>query len=437
MLHMSHRTSLPSRRRFLQTSASLGLSYWVNPRPARAADSPNEKLNVAVIGVSNRGAANMSGVASQNVVALCDVDDRYLDTAIAKDFPQAKRFNDFRRMLDDMKGIDAVTVSTTDHTHAHATVRALRLGKHVYCEKPLTHTVAEARLVAAEAAKAKKATQLGTQIHATDNYRRVVELVQAGAIGTVRRVHVFVRSDYGLKPAMDKGLEIPPPFHWDLWLGPAPERKYEPLYHPMRWRKYWDFGGGALADMACHHLDLSFWALGLRHPTTIEASSPKPPDPDMTPDELTVDYHFPASGEQPPVHLTWYHALKRPQVFTELGAPKWGNGTLFVGEKGMLIADYSKFALFPEEKFKNDPRPAPSIPKSIGHHEEWIQACKDGSPTSCNFNYGGALTETALLGNVAYRTGKKLEWDAAKLTVANTPDAEKFLRREYRKGWEI
>jgi predicted dehydrogenase len=430
---MPHR---PTRRRILQSSAALALSCFVNPRPARSANSPNEKLNLAVIGVSNRGLQNLSGVASQNLVALCDVDDRFLDTAIAKDAPKARRYNDFRKLLDDARDIDAVVVSTPDHIHAHATIRALRLGKHVYCEKPLTHTVAQARLVAAEAARAKVATQLGTQIHATENYRRVVELVQAGAIGAVRRIHVFVHSGYAPQSIVDKGPNPPPAFHYDLWLGPAPELPYNPHYHPMWWRKFWHFGGGTLADMACHHLDLSFWALNLRHPTTIEATSPKPPDPDLAPDELTVDYHFPARAEQPPVHLTWYHGAKRPKVFDDLGAPKWGNGTLFVGDSGLLIADYNKHTLFPEANFRDYPRPTPAIPKSIGHHEEWIKACKDGSPTTCNFAYGATLTQCVLLGNVAHRSGKKLDWNPTTLTT-NSPQADAYLHEEYRKGWEL
>jgi predicted dehydrogenase len=429
----------PSRRRFLQTSALAGLSVWVAPRDARAADvsaSPNEKLNIGVIGVANRGGANLAGVASQNIVALCDVDDRYLDAAQSK-HPRARRFNDFRKMLDDVKELDAVVVSTADHCHAHATVMALRLGKHVYCEKPLTHTVAEARLVAQEAAKAKRATQLGTQIHAGDNYRRVVELIQSGAIGPVRRVHVFVSSRYNLKPPADTTPQPPPAFHWDLWLGPAPEQPYNPKVHPQQWRFVWDFGGGTLGDFGCHHLDLSFWALGLRHPTAVESRGPAP-DPLRPPDELQVDYHFPARGEQPPVQISWAHGAKRPAVWEELGAPKWGNGTLFVGDKGLLIADYSRYQLLPADRFKDFTPPPPSIPKTNGHHEEWIKACKEGTPTLCNFDYGGALTETALLGNVAHRAGnKRVEWDAPNLTIPNDPTATQLLRRQYRKGWQL
>jgi predicted dehydrogenase len=430
---MIHR---PSRRRFLQHSAAAGLAVWLAPAAVRAA-GPNEKLNIGVIGVTNRGGANLTGVSSENIVALCDVDDRLLGPVAAK-YAGAAKFNDFRKMIEETKNLDAVVVSTADHCHASATVMALRMGKHVYCEKPLTHTVAEARLVATEAAKANKATQLGTQIHAGDNYRRVVELIQAGAIGAVNRAHVFVTSNYGLNKITDTGAEIPPGFHWDLWLGPAAQRPFQPVYHPQQWRHFWDFGGGTLGDFGCHHLDLSFWALGIRQPTSIEAQGPAP-DPEHPPKELQVDYHFPAQGAQPPVHLTWYHGEKRPALFDEVGAPRnWGNGTLFVGDKGMLLANYGRLMLLPKEQFKDFTAPAASIAPSIGHHAEWIRACKEGTPTLCNFAYASALTETVNLGNVAHRAGnKKLEWDSIKLAVTNAPDVQPLLTREYRKGWEI
>jgi predicted dehydrogenase len=426
----------PSRRRFLKSSAAAGLALWTAPAAIRAAGA-NEKLNIGVIGVTNRGGANLAGVSGENIVALCDVDDRLLGPVAAK-YPGATKFNDFRKMIQETKSLDAVVVSTADHCHANATVMALRMGKHVYCEKPLTHTVAESRLVAAEAAKAKTATQLGTQIHATDNYRRVVEMIQSGMIGTVNRAHVFVNSNYGLSKITDAGADIPAGFHWDLWLGPANERPYQPIYHPQQWRHFWDFGGGTLGDFGCHHLDLSFWALGIRQPTSIEAHGPAP-DPDRPPNELTVDYMFPARAAQPAVHITWYQGAKRPAIFDEVAAPKnWGNGTLFVGDKGMILANYGKLLLLPAEQFKSSTPPPKTIAPSIGHHAEWIKACKEGTPTLCNFAYASALTETVNLGNVAHRAGnKKLDWDAANLTVTNVPQANAYLRREYRKGWEL
>jgi hypothetical protein len=311
---------------------------------------------------------------------------------------------------------------------------ALRLGKHVYCEKPLTHSVHEARLVAQAAASSKTATQMGTQIHAENNYRRVVEIIQSGAIGPVREVHTWAGRSWGGGDRPKEMPPVPPNLHWDLWLGPATERPYHPTYLPANWRKWWDFGGGNIADMACHHMDLPFWALKLRGPTTIEAEGP-PVHPETCPLGLIVRYEFPARGDMPPVKLTWYDGDKIPPTIHDL--PTGGGGNLFVGERGKLWADYGSYKLSPESDFAGYKPPKPTIPNSIGHHAEWLLACKTGSPTTCNFDYSGALTEAVLLGNVAYRVGQRLEWDAAKLTAVNCPEAERFLRRAYRKGWEL
>jgi predicted dehydrogenase len=280
------------------------------------------------------------------------------------------------------------------------------------------------------ATKAKVATQMGTQIHAGENYRRVVEIVRSGAIGAIKRIHVWVGgAQVGKLPI--KTEPVPAHVNYDLWLGPAPERPFYSNYHPYHWRGWWHFANGTLGDLACHHMDLSHWALDLSYPTTVEAEGPAV-DAEVCPAWLKVHYQYPATAARPGVHLTWYHGDKRPPE-----APKsWGGGTLFIGEKGMLLADYNRWQLLPEANFKDFKPPARSIPKSIGHHAEWIKAAKDGSPTTCNFDYAGALTQTVLLGNVAYRLGKKLEWDPAKLKVTNV-DAEKYISREYRKGWEI
>lgn len=424
-----------NRRDFLKHSAFTAAGFWVATRDARAEEpkSPSEKLNIASIGTRAQAKFSLDNLKSQNIVALCDVDEQNLEKA-AKDFPKAQKYTDWRKMLE-QKDIDAVVVAVPDHQHAHATIAALQLGKHVYCEKPLTHSVWEARRVQEEAVKAKKATQMGTQIHAGNNYRRAVELLQAGAIGTVDRVHVWVGGyfHYDQRPPE---MPIPEGLHWDLWIGPAPYRPFHKEYHPFNWRAWWDFGGGKLADMACHHMDTPFWALGLTHPTTIEAKGP-PDNPESAPQWLIVDYQFPASGKQPPVHLTWYHGDKRPPEFAEGKLPKWGDGSLFIGDKGMLLVSYDKHVLLPEADFKDYKRPPESIPNSIGHHNEWIKACKEGTPTTCNFAYGGMLTESVLLGNVAYRTGKKIEWDAAALKISNVPEANQYLRREYRQGWQL
>ena len=294
----------------------------------------------------------------------------------------------------------------------------------------------EARTVAQRAAERKRATQLGTQIHAGENYRRVVELVRGGLLGTVTDVHVWVGKSWsgGERPA-DRP-PVPATLSWDLWLGPAPERPYHPTYLPANWRRWWDFGSGTLGDMACHHVDLPFWALALTAPTRVEAEGP-PPHAETTPEWMVVRYDFPANGPRPPVRLTWYDGGKRPDLLRQPGVPEWGDGTLFVGEKGMLLADYDRFVLLPQEKYQGVPLPEPTIPRSIGHYAEWIAACKTGSPTTCSFDYSGPLTETVLLGNVAYRLGRPITWDAAELRCPGCPEADHLLRREYRKGWSL
>jgi predicted dehydrogenase len=431
-----------TRRTFVQTSTAAGAALFL-PRSVWGA---NEKLNVACVGVTGRGGEDMDGVSRENVVAICDCDEKNLATAAKKaEVSKAKKFVDFRKMLDEMGDqIDAVVVGTPDHTHAPVAVMAMNMGKHVYCEKPLAHNVREIRIMRELAKEKKLATQMGTQIHASENYRRVVELIQAGAIGKVTRAHNWVSASYSGSQKNVKRPEGTPPvpagLHWDLWLGPAAERPYHPDYHPFWWRGWWDFANGALGDMACHHMDLSHWALDLREPVSIESEGPEP-DPDVAPAWQIVHFRYPARGEQPPVHLTWYHGGKRPPELDEIKFSKpqnWGAGTLFVGDKGMLLADYDKHVLLPEDEFKDFQRPEKSIPKSPGHHNEWIRACKTGSPTLCNFDYSGALAETVLLGCVSHRAGnKKIEWDAKSMRITNAPEANKFLRREYRKGWEI
>lgn len=389
--------------------------------------------------MANRAGEDLKEVSKEtalvNIVALCDVDEKYLGAAKAR-FPQAKTFRDFRRLLEE-RDIDAVVVGTPDHTHAVATVAALRSGRHVYCEKPLTHTVSEARIVIETARRQKLVTQMGTQIHAGENYRRVVELIQSGAIGVVREVHVFIDVSYtATKPA--PRAEVPAGLDWDLWLGPAANRPYSPAYVPKDWRRWWDFGGGTLNDFGCHHMDLPHWALGLHHASAVEVVDGPPVDAEVTCPWLVVRYEYPARGNQPPVKLTWYHGGKRPPHFAENKLPKWGTaGTLFVGDKGMLLADYNRYVLLPEKDFAGFTPPPRTIPPSIGHHKEWIEACRSGGITTCNFDYSGALAETVLLGNVAYRAGKRLEWDAKTLRAKNCPQADQFIQHHYRSGWRI
>jgi predicted dehydrogenase len=401
-------------------------------RPSLAA---NDKLQIACIGTANRATANIDGVAGQAIVAVCDIDDTYLDAA-KKRFPDARGYVDYRELIEKETGkVDAVVVSTADHNHAPASIRAIRKKMHVYCEKPLTHTVAEARLVAEEAKKFGVATQLGTQIHAGDNYRRVVEIIRAGVIGDVTDVHVWVGKGWGGGDRPEGGQEPPPNLHWDLWLGPAPVRPFLPgRYHPAQWRRWWDFGNGTLGDMGCHYMDLPFWALDLRHPTSCEAEGP-PVHPETCPLGLVVRYAFPARGDRPPVKFTWYDGTLTPK---EVGGQKVpGSGVMFIGTGGMMFADYGSYRLFPQEKFAGFTPPAPTIPKSMGHYAEWITACREGTPTTCNFDYSGALSEAVLLGTVAYRLGKKLDWDGPSLRATNCPEADRLVRKQYRAGWEV
>lgn len=422
-----------NRRRFLAAAASSSAGFLVLGSSRSAwSYQENEKLNIAMIGAGGRGASNLGGVASESIVALCDVDERRAGTSF-KRYPDAKKYADYRKLLDEMeKQIDAVVVSTPNHVHAPASVTAMRMGKHAYCEKPLSHSVHEARVAAQVAAEKKVATQMGTQIHATENYRRIVELIRAGAIGEVRECHCFLRGGGSAGDRPTDTPPVPPGLDWEMWLGPAPYRPYHRCYVPHDWHYWWDFGGGAFGNMGCHYLDLAFWALDLRHPTTIEAEGP-PVHVESTPAWEHCRYEFAAKGDRPPVTLTWTHR-KTPPIFEENRFPPWAWG-VFVGTEGMLLASYPKLMLWPEEKFADYRPPEPSIPRSIGHHQEWIKACKTGSPTTCNFDYSGAVTETVLLGNIAYRTGQKLQWDAANMKFTNCPKANDYLQREYRPGW--
>ncbi|MCA9246406.1 MAG: Gfo/Idh/MocA family oxidoreductase [Planctomycetales bacterium] len=427
-----------NRRDFLKsTSASaavLSAGVW-SEASAKESVSANEKLNIACIGTANRAAADIDGVKGESIVALCDVDKVYLDRAAGR-FSGARTYADYREMIDKEAGkIDAVVIGTADHHHAPATIRAIRAGLHVYCEKPLTHTVHEARVIAEAAKKHGVATQLGTQIHAGDNYRRVVEIIQAGTIGDVTDVHVWVGKGWGGGDRPETGEEPPETLSWDLWLGPAPTRPFaKGRYHPAQWRRWWDFGQGTLGDMGCHYMDLPFWALGLRHPTRCEAEGAEV-HPETCPLGLICRYDFPETDKHKALKFTWYDGNKTPKEVAGERVP--GSGVMFIGTEGKMFADYGSYRLFPREKFADFKPPEQTIPKSIGHHAEWIKACKDGSPTTCNFDYSGALTETVLLGNVAYRTGEAIDWDAANLKVTNTAGAEKYVRKEYRSGWEV
>jgi predicted dehydrogenase len=411
----------------------------------------NDKLNIAMIGAGGRGGANLAGVASENIVVLCDVDAAALEKTGAQ-HPQAKKLADFRKVFDKPGDFDAVVVSTCEHTHVFATMLALEAGKHVYCEKPLTYNIWEARLIRETASKLKLATQMGNQGHASDNHRRVKELIQSGAIGPVRDVHVWVNRAWGIQSeeaakrnkdivfATDRPKEVepvPPSLDWDLWLGPAPARPFNSVYVPgPKWYRWWDFGNGTMSDLGSHRNDLAFYALDIRAPLTVEASADGPAHPEIAPATLTVTYEYAARGAMPPVKLTWYQGEARPKIWTDGGIPQWPDAQLFVGDKGMILSSGNRHVLLPEKDFDGFVPPPQTIPNSPGHYVEWIEACKGGKPSLANFDYAGWTTEANHLGNVAYRVGKKLHWDAKKMKATNAPEADKFIRREYRKGWE-
>jgi predicted dehydrogenase len=415
----------------LQTSALAGAGVWLGTS-ARAADSPNEKLNIACIGIGGRGAANLGGVASQNIVALCDVDDSRAGKGYEQ-HPKAKKFVDFRKMLDEMdKHIDAVVVSTPDHTHFHPSMMAMQMGKHLYCEKPMAHTVWEAREMTKMAAKMKVATQLGVQRHTLENMHRSVELIQAGTIGNVTEVHCWIGGDRGMPAIPTDKPPVPSGLDWDLWLGPAKERPYHSAYCPYGWRFWWDFGTGETGNWGCHILDTPYWALDLKYPSKVAGSGPSA-HAQTTPKAMTTSFDFTDQG----VKLHWYHAKNGPPILREKGMSEKGMNTLFIGSNGMLLTGFSKYKLYPEEKFADFKPPSRTIEKSPGFYKEWFTACKGGAPATCNFDYSGPLSETVLLGNAAYRAGGSFAWDAAKLTAGGNENVAQYIRGEFRDGWEV
>ncbi len=416
---------------------------------------PSEKLNIAGVGIGGQGAQDLAQMTSENIVALCDVDTAHAAGTFRK-FPNAKVHKDYRKMLEEQKDIDAVVVGTPDHLHAPVSLAAMKMGKHVYCEKPLTHSVWEARQVAQVARETKVATQMGNQGQASEETRRLCEMIWDNAIGKVTEAHVWTdRPSNGLfNQYWPQGIgrpkdcpPVPPTLDWDLWLGPAPERPYHPAYLPFVWRGWWDFGTGALGDIGCHALDPVFRALKLGHPLSVQASSTRVNE-ETYPLASMVTYQFPARGSMPALKLTWYDGGLRPPRPQELEDDQemGANGHLFIGDKGKILSLRTQgkrgYQLIPEARAKSYGDPPKKLPRSPGHYKEWIEACKGGKPGGSNFGWAGPLTEVVLLGNVALRlqlreelTTRKLMWDGPNMRFTNSDDANKFLRREYRPGW--
>lgn len=443
-----------SRRKFLASAGTVGAFMFLPGQVLglRGQTSANSRLNIAGVGVGGQGGHDINEFAGENIVALCDVDWAYAAHTFDK-HPKAKRYKDFRRMLEQQKDIDAVVVGTPDHTHAVVSMTAIKAGKHVYCEKPLTRTVHEARAVAKAAKVAKVVTQMGNQGMAFDGNRQINEWLWDGAIGPVREVHVWSDrpTHRGKLPLWwPQGIErpretppVPEALDWDLWLGPAPWRPYHPAYAPFKWRGWWDFGSGGIGDMGIHNLAPVFSALKLGAPLTVQGSS-TPPYPETVPLACMVQYQFPARGELPAVKLHWYDGGLLPERPAELEPNREldpEDGILFVGDKGRMIVTGwggENPRLLPERLDKEYNRPAPTLPRSIGHYREFAEACKRGSETRSNFGFAGPLTEAVLLGSVCIRNGgEKLEWDSQQMRFANDPDADRFLGYEYRKGWSL
>jgi predicted dehydrogenase len=449
---MSHAIN---RRSFLQTAGAAGATFTILKAGSARTYAANETLNIASIGAGGQAASDIKAVASQNIVALCDVDQNRA-AGMFQQFPKARQFKDYRIMLQEMeKQIDAVIVGTPDHHHFPASMAAIRLGKHVYCEKPLTHSVWEARELTLAARKAGVATQMGNQAQASEQTRVVQEFVMDNAIGQIREAHIWTdRPARGLfDEYWPQGVTRPPEepaipdtLAWDLWLGPAPQRPYHSAYLPARWRGWWDFGTGALGDIACHYFDPVFRALKLGAPTSVEASSTRV-NTETYPVGSMITFHFPARGEMAPVKLVWYDGGLRPPrpAAIRQGDEMGTNGLMLIGDDdAVLMSDWNSWRMYPEERAKQYGAPPKRLARSPGHHQEWIDACKGGPAAGSNFDWAGPMTETILLGNVALRsqlredlTKTNLEWDAAGLSFKNHDAAGQFLRREYREGWGI
>src|SRR4051794_1610418 len=441
-----------TRRTFLQEAAALAagvsLSSPLMLQAAKRQVAANEKLAIGVIGAGGRGWDNLQEVQSERIGAIADVDDERASDAFKK-FPDATRYRDFRKMLDKEKSLDAVVVSTPDHMHAAAAIAAMRHGLHVYCEKPLARTIYEARRMREVAQETGVVTQMGQQGHALEGSRRAVEVVRSGAIGEVGEMHVWTDRPAGWWPQGEERPKESPPIpktlDWNLWLGTAPVRPYNPVYVPFKWRGRWDFGTGPIGDMGVHNLDTAYWALNLGIPTSADVVSTSPKTEDCPPLDSTIEIHYPARDSAPPVKLLFYDGKRLPPSELFHGEAISDNGSLMIGTKGTLYTRTwhggenaeDMFLLLPRKKFVGYEPPTPTLPRPKEHHLEWINACKGGPPTQSNFAYASKLTEGLLVGLLAVRVGKKIEWDEKQMRAVGCPEADEFIRPKFRAGWEV
>ena len=438
-----------SRRSFLKTTTAAATAVTIIPRHVlgQGQTPPSQKLNIAAIGLGGMGSGDVASCAQagENIVALCDPDRNHLAANAAK-YPGARLHTDFRKMLETQKDIDAVIIATPDHVHAVATATALRLGKHVHCQKPLTHSVYEARMIGELARQTKLATQMGNFGQAGEEPRLVAEMIRAGAIGSLKEVHAWSNRNPDISQrGVARPKETPPcPAYldWDLWLGPAPARPYHPCYHPFAWRGWWDFGTGVLGDIGCHELSAIFKAMKLGHPVSVEACStnwqrPREISRETAPLASITHYKFAPSDTHGPLSIFWYDGGMRPPRPDGLGPEEKfaeGDGTMYVGDKGIMLRD----RLIPESKMKEFVRPPQTLPRSPGHWKEFLDACRGGKPAGSNFaDHAAHLAEVVLLGNIAIRMNQKLEWDATNLKFPHCPEAEKFVNPPYRDGFTV
>jgi predicted dehydrogenase len=445
-----HRTNI-SRRDFMN-NALAAAAFTVVPRHVlggRAYAAPSDKLNIACIGVGGRGRANLKGIRGENIVAMCDVDTRRAGEAF-DNYPKARRYTDFRKMLDEMDNqVDAVVVSTPDHTHAVACMDAIRRGKPVYCEKPLAHSIYEIRELVNAAREHKVITQLGNQGHSFDHIRMFCEWIWDGAIGNVHTIHAACGANHCRISQLSKRNEhheIPPELDWNLWLGPAKYRRYNPMYLPGSWRAWMAFGSGTIGDWVCHVVDPSFWALDLGAPRTVQAVAHNY-DPkkhfDTFPAGSIITFEFAANEKRGPVKLYWYSGeekIPRPDDLEE-GRKVPRTGAIIIGDKGKIMHGShgaGGVRIIPEAKMKAYQRPEPTIPRVKGHHQDWLEAVKNNRPAGSNFDYGGPLTELARLGIIAIlMLGQKLEWDGENMRFTNCDEANKYINPPSREGWTL
>ena len=431
--------AIASRRQFIKNSAVIAGGVWVGSPASNASNrSANEKLNIACIGVGGRGSANVGGVSSENIIAMCDVDESKAGKRF-QEFNKAGKFKDYRVMFDKLGNeIDAVVISTPDHTHFHPARQAMMEGKHVYCEKPLAHSAWEIRQLTKIAEKMDVATQLGNQRHANAGMARAVEAVQSGMVGDIKEVYCAVSGSRGMPPMPKEFPSIPSHLDWDLWQGPVVQRKYAPDYVPYKWRFWWDYGTGETGNWGCHILDIPYWALGLKHPTRVDLDvipTPDSIDAYRTPKSMQTRLQYEAENGHDAVTLHWWHG-SLDSVFAKHNAPKYGN-TLFVGEHGSISAGFDGYKAHLKDGTEAKP-PAQSIPKSPGFYKEWINACKGGPRSTCDFvNYSGALAEAVLLANAAFRAGEGFDWDAPSFKEHGNSKVSEYLRPEFAKGWEV